>query len=103
MITQLKRIEMIRQCLNVALSPTHLLIVDESHKHAGHAGARAGGGHFKVTIVAKGFAGKGLLQRHRMVYDALGSAMQSDIHALSIKAYTPQESDVPLKRKDLHV
>jgi BolA protein len=84
------RAEMIRERL-AALAPARLEIVDESHKHAGHAGARSGGGHFKLTIVSNVFDGKGLLQRHRMVYDALGSAMQTDIHALTIKALTPEE------------
>lgn len=80
----------IRERLAV-LAPQQLEILDESHKHAGHAGARSGGGHFKLTIVSSLFDGKGLLQRHRMVYDALGSAMQTDIHALTIKALTPEE------------
>ncbi|HWQ95639.1 MAG TPA: BolA family protein [Gammaproteobacteria bacterium] len=84
------RTEMIRDRLAV-LAPEQLEILDESHKHAGHAGARSGGGHFKLTIVSNVFDGKGLLQRHRMVYDALGSAMQTDIHALTIKALTPEE------------
>lgn len=79
----------IRERLAV-LAPQQLEILDESHKHAGHAGARSGG-HFKLTIVSNLFDGKGLLQRHRMVYDALGSAMQTDIHALTIKALTPEE------------
>lgn len=82
---------MIRARLHAALAPSTLEIVDDSHKHAGHAGAQAGGGHFTVTLVAAAFTGKSLLQRHRMVYDALGSAMHSDIHALSIRAYTPDE------------
>ena len=81
---------MIRERLAV-LAPQQLEILDESHKHAGHAGARSGGGHFNLTIVSNIFDGKGLLQRHRMVYDALGSAMQTDIHALTIKALTPEE------------
>ncbi len=84
------RADMIRERLAV-LAPEQLEILDESHKHAGHAGARSGGGHFNLTIVSKVFDGKGLLQRHRMVYDALGSAMQTDIHALTIKALTPEE------------
>ena len=81
---------MIRERLAV-LAPQQLEILDESHKHVGHAGARSGGGHFTLTIVSKIFDGKGLLQRHRMVYDALGSAMQTDVHALTIKALTPEE------------
>ena len=85
------RVEMIRQRLTEVLAPEHLTIIDESHKHAGHAGAQAGGGHFAVTLVAGAFTGQGLLARHRMVYDALGLAMHTDIHALSIRAYTPDE------------
>lgn len=86
---------MIRARLYAALTPSTLEIVDDSHKHAGHAGAQAGGGHFTVTLVAAAFTGKSLLQRHRMVYDALGSAMHTDIHALSIRAYTPDEFTTP--------
>lgn len=85
------RIAMIRQRLNEALAPQDMEIVDESHKHAGHEGAKSGGGHFNVLIVADAFDGKGLLERHRMVYDALGDAMHREIHALSIKALTPAE------------
>jgi BolA protein len=81
----------IEQRLRAALSPSLLEIVDESHKHIGHAGAR-GGGHFDVTIVSPQFAGKTLLQRHRMVYEALGEAMRDEIHALSIKALAPDET-----------
>lgn len=83
--------QLIRERLSATLQPQELDIVDESHKHVGHAGARGGGGHFQVTIVADAFKGKNLLERHRMVYDALGSAMQREIHALSIKAYSPDE------------
>ena len=83
----------IRNRLTAALEPSRLEIVDESHKHAGHKSNVGGGGHFQVTVVSAAFAGKGLLQRHRMVYDALGNAMGGAIHALSIKALTPDEAD----------
>ncbi len=73
------------------LSPRHLEITDESHRHAGHASAK-GGGHFVVTVVSEMFAGKSLLQRHRMVYAAMGDAMEQQIHALSITAKTPDEA-----------
>jgi len=86
-----KRTDMIRERLTTALSPEQLDIIDESHKHAGHPGARSGGGHFVVTIVSNVFIGQNPIQRHRMVYDALGDAMNTEIHALSIKAYTPEE------------
>lgn len=85
------RVTQIEQRLRAALQPLRLDIVDESAKHAGHAGARDGGGHFDVTIVSSQFSGKSLLQRHRLVYDALGETMRGDIHALSIHAFTPEE------------
>ncbi len=86
-----ERIDMIRDKLTAAFSPTQLDIIDESHLHAGHPGARSGGGHFVATIVTESFAGQNMLARHRMIYDALGEMMNTDIHALSIKAYTPEE------------
>lgn len=89
-----ERIDMIRERLTAAFAPQQLDIIDESHLHAGHPGARSGGGHFVVTIVSDSFAGKNLLARHRMIYDALGDAMQTEIHALSIKAFTPEEMNV---------
>jgi len=85
------RITMIRQRLTESLSPSSLEITDDSHKHIGHAGAASGGGHFTVHIVSEVFAGKSLVQRHRAIYDALGDAMESEIHALSIKAHIPSE------------
>ena len=85
------RSTMIRERLTRELDPLELEIVDESAKHAGHAGAASGGGHFIVHIVANAFEGKNLIQRHRMVYDAMDDMMQSEIHALSIHAKTPQE------------
>lgn len=72
------------------LEPLALEIVDDSHRHAGHAGAREGG-HFRVDIVAGIFSGKGTLARHRLVYDAAGDLMRGRIHALSINARTPDE------------
>ncbi|HKK06312.1 MAG TPA: BolA family protein [Gammaproteobacteria bacterium] len=87
-----QRVAMIRERLTEALAPVSLEIQDDSHRHAGHAGARSGGGHFNVQITSEAFAGKSLIQRHRMVYEALGDAMQSEIHALSIKASTPDEA-----------
>jgi len=85
------RTDMIRERLTAAFAPQQLDIIDESHLHAGHPGARGGGGHFVVTIVSSAFDGKNPLARHRMVYDALGDAMNTEIHALSIKAHTPSE------------
>mgnify|MGYP001814502400 FL=1 len=83
---------MIHQRLTRALNPVKLEIVDESAKHAGHAGAASGGGHFIVTIVSTAFENKSLIQRHRLVYDAVDDIMHSEIHALSIQASTPDES-----------
>jgi BolA family transcriptional regulator, general stress-responsive regulator len=83
-------VERMREKL-AALSPTQLDITDDSASHAGHAGAKSGGGHFFLTIVSEQFVGKLTLARHRMIYDALGDMMQREIHALSIKAYTAAE------------
>jgi BolA protein len=85
------RVEMIRSRLSEALSPESLEVVDRSHEHAGHEGAKSGGGHFDVIIVAEAFSGMNSVQRHRAIYAALGDAMQREIHALSIRAYTPDE------------
>lgn len=87
----MNRIELIREKLSAALSPESLEIIDRSHEHAGHEGAKSGGGHFDVIIVADAFNGMGTVQRHRAIYDALGDAMKTEIHALSIRAYTPEE------------
>lgn len=82
-------VDAIREHL-AALQPQRLEIFDDSALHAGHAGAREGGGHYRVVIVAQQFAGSGTLQRHRMVHAALGTLMQREIHALSITALTPE-------------
>lgn len=83
---------LIDQRLRAGFAPEHLQITDDSHKHAGHAGAAEhGGGHFAVHIVSAEFAGKTSIQRHRMVYDAMGELMRNAIHALSIQAQTPDE------------
>lgn len=85
------RLEAITARLGTTMSPELLEIEDESHLHAGHAGARDGRGHFRVMIVSAAFEGKSRLARHRLIYQALGDLMQTDIHALSIQAYTPGE------------
>lgn len=87
-----QRVPAIRAALEAAFAPERLDVVDESHLHAGHAGARDGRGHFRVHIVSPDFAGRLPLARHRAVYAALGELMSTDIHALSIEAYTPDES-----------
>jgi BolA protein len=74
-----------------ALKPESLEIVDDSRAHAGHEGAKAGGGHYRLVIVSPEFAGKTAQLRHRMVYEALGPMMKHEIHALAIKAYAPGE------------
>lgn len=84
-------IEMIRARLS-PLSPERLEIEDESARHAGHEGAKGGGGHYRLTIVSAQFAGKALIARHRMINELLGEMMQKEIHAISIKAYTPDEN-----------
>lgn len=82
----------IRAALEAAFAPLALEIVDDSHRHAGHAGARDGRGHFTVSIVSARFEGLAPLARHRTVYAALGELMATDIHALSIVARTPAEA-----------
>ena len=86
-----ERTDTIERLLTEAFSPTELLVKDQSHLHVGHPGAQEGKGHFDVTIVSDKFAGQSRINRHRMVYDALGSFMQSDIHALQINAVSPQD------------
>lgn len=81
----------IETVLQAAFAPESIEVVDESHLHAGHAGARSGGGHFAVSIVSEHFAGQPTVKRHRMVYDALGDMMRQEIHALSIRALAPDE------------
>lgn len=85
------RVELIRERLQNELLPEQLVIEDQSALHAGHAGAKSGRGHFAVLIVSNAFAGKTPVERHRMVYRALDKEMQTDIHALSIKSFTPEE------------
>ncbi len=81
----------IRAAIKSSLAPSELVILDQSHLHAGHAGAQDGKGHFDLVIVSERFAGADRLQRHRMVYDALSRLMQTDIHAVRIKALTAAE------------
>lgn len=85
------RVERLTERLQ-ALEPEHLEVVDDSHRHAGHAGAADGRGHFTVLVVSKQFAGHKTLRRHRLVYDAVGDMMITDIHALSIEALAPGEA-----------
>ncbi|MDO8264041.1 MAG: BolA family protein [Gallionella sp.] len=84
------RVDEMRRRL-AALAPVSLDIIDESHQHAGHAGARDGGGHYALRIVSAQFANKNTMARHRMIYFALGEMMKREIHALNIQANTPDE------------
>jgi BolA family transcriptional regulator, general stress-responsive regulator len=85
------RVARIEQVLRAALQPEQLEIEDESHRHRGHAGAADGRGHFRVCIVSQRFAGQPRVARHRLLYAALQSELQTDIHALAIEALTPEE------------
>ena len=85
-------VDLIKSKLNDALAPTLLEIADNSQAHAGHAGAQSGGGHYHVRIVSDAFTGKSLVQRHQLIYKALGDLMKQEIHALGIEAFTPTES-----------
>ena len=86
------RLDKIRVHLNAALQPSELEITDDSHLHAGHAGAREGKGHYTVRIVAACFAQLGPMVRHQLVYRAVADMMHTDIHALSIIALAPDEA-----------
>jgi len=76
-----------------ALQPSRLEVADDSALHAGHEGAKGGGGHYRLTIVSEQFSGKNTVARHRMIYAALGPMMQQQIHALAIRAYAPDEAE----------
>lgn len=89
--------DLIRHCLTTELKPTLLEIIDNSAAHAGHAGTQKGGGHYNVTIVSAAFEKKTLVQRHQLIYAALGDMMKHDIHALGINALTPTEETKELK------
>ncbi|HYW91925.1 MAG TPA: BolA family protein [Gammaproteobacteria bacterium] len=80
------RVARIRERLEEAFAPSALQILDDSQRHAGHAGARSGMGHYRVRIRSQRFRGCNPLERHRLVYEALGDMMQTDIHALQIEA-----------------
>ena len=88
-----ERVALIRSRLEAAFNPDELDVVDDSHRHAGHAGARDGRGHFQVRILSRRFAGKRTIERHRMVYAALGQMMQTDIHALGVVALSPDDTE----------
>jgi BolA protein len=81
----------IRDKLRQRLDAVHVLVVDESHLHAGHAGARSGGGHFRAVVVSPLFEGRGPVERQRLVYSALAEEMGGEIHALSMQTLTPAQ------------
>ncbi len=85
MIDNSSRIKEMEKRLIENLAPSHLDIIDDSHKHIGHEGAKGGLGHFTVIIKSEALTGKRMLQQHRAIYQALGEMMQTDIHALAIK------------------
>ena len=87
----MNRVTLIENRLREAFAPQKIEVRDDSHRHAGHEGAQSGGGHFAVTIVSPRFQGKTPVQRHQMIYQALGEMMKTEIHALSIQAFTPEE------------
>ena len=95
MMSQSERMLRMRKRLTESLLPLQLDIRDDSHLHAGHAGARGGGGHFSIHVVAQAFADKPLIERHRMIYDLLQDMMHTEIHALSIQARSPDELQAP--------
>jgi len=87
-----ERLQQIRQRLDMTLQPQILEVIDEGHLHRGHEGAKDGRGHFRLKIVSRQFIGKSMVQRHRLVYQAMGDLMQTDIHALAIDAAAPIDS-----------
>jgi BolA protein len=84
-----QRLDEIRLRLETSLEPVDMELLDEGHLHVGHAGAKDGRGHFRVRIVSAEFAGKTMMQRHRLVYQLMGDLMKTDIHALTIEAQEP--------------
>ena len=93
MTTRLTTREVILEKLRAAFAPDRLEVTDDSHRHAGHAGARPGGEtHFNVYIVSDAFRGKSRIERHRMVNGALSSELAGSIHALAIRAESPDEN-----------
>ncbi len=86
-----QRLAEIRTRLEAELSPESLQVDDDSHMHVGHEGAKGGLGHFRVLVVSDKFQGQSPIKRHRLVYQAMGDLMQTDIHALAIEAFTPDE------------
>lgn len=88
----MNRRERLIERLTVSLAPTTIEVVDESHRHAGHAGARPGGEtHYQVEIVSQRFAGMSRIARHRLVHEIVHDEFENGLHALSLKLLTPEE------------
>ena len=88
----MNRPERIRELLQAGFAPLECVVDDESHLHAGHAGAASGGGHYRLRLVSARFAGVNKVGRHRLVYDCLRELMKKDIHALAMTLLTPDEA-----------
>jgi len=84
----IERVRLIQSRLDAALKPTRLEVIDDSHLHKGHEGAKGGAGHYTVIITSSSFANRSLLQRHRMIYEILADLIPQEIHALKIYAYS---------------
>ena len=81
--------------LQAVLKPSFLQVLDDSGRHAGHVGARSGGGHYQVVAVAECFSGKSMIEQHRMVHEALKDLFPSEVHALALKTYDPKNWKMP--------
>ncbi len=88
----MNRPERIQSLLTAGLEPIECVVEDESHLHAGHAGAASGGGHYRLRLVSPRFAGLNKVARHRLVYDCLRDMMLKEIHALAMTLLTPDEA-----------
>ncbi len=86
-----ERRQRIETKLREGLGADHVEVIDESHLHVGHAGAASGAGHFRATVVSSRFAGLGLVEAQRLVYQALGDEMGGEIHALALRTLTPEQ------------
>lgn len=92
MVGAMHTVDLLREKLTAGLAPVELHIEDDSAQHRGHAGAAGGGGHFSLRIVSTAFDGKGLVARHRLVYEILAEEMKARVHALALRTLTPAEA-----------
>jgi len=96
-MTAMRAEDSITQKLQQAFAPVALEVVNDSHRHAGHAGSPGSGeSHFSIEVVSDRFAGKSRVERHRMINEVLAEELKGRIHALAIKALTPEERSRPL-------